>query len=214
MPKGWKWVVLGEAFNLQMGKTPSRSNPAYWTNGTEKWVSIADLKGQKFITTTKELITKEAVDESGIKVVPKGNVIFSFKLSLGKVSITGEDIYTNEAIMALLNNGSVDVDTEYLYYILNYMDWNNVGNIAAKGKTLNKDLISKLSIPIPVTLKEQLRIALSIRQQLELVDKARKAAQEQLETINAMPAVILKQAFKGIVLKEQRNYAKDNTKTN
>lgn len=41
---------LGEIFNLQMGKTPDRHSPKFWNEGTEPWISIADLtKCNKYI---------------------------------------------------------------------------------------------------------------------------------------------------------------------
>ena len=33
---------LKDVFDLQMGKTPSRHNVAYW-GGNNKWISIADI---------------------------------------------------------------------------------------------------------------------------------------------------------------------------
>ena len=84
----WEMVKLGEAFDLQMGKTPSRNNITYWNDGAHKWVSIADIgKAEKHIYKTKETISDLAVVESGIKIVPKNTVIMSFKLSLGKTCI-------------------------------------------------------------------------------------------------------------------------------
>ena len=45
----WINVRLSDMFTLQMGKTPSRNNSAYWC-GVHKWVSIADLgKVSKYI---------------------------------------------------------------------------------------------------------------------------------------------------------------------
>ena len=90
---------LGEIFNLQMGKTPDRHSPKFWNEGTEPWISIADLtKCNKYIENTAEKITATAVDESGIKIIPKNTVIMSFKLSIGKVAITPKEMYSNEAI--------------------------------------------------------------------------------------------------------------------
>lgn len=98
-------VKLSQAFDLQMGKTPSRNNTSYW-NGNKKWISIADIgNAGKYISETKECISDVAISESGIKIVPKGTVVMSFKLSIGKTAITAEDMYTNEAIMAFIDNG-------------------------------------------------------------------------------------------------------------
>lgn len=140
---------LEELFDLQMGKTPARANPDYW-NGSNKWVSISDLSGyDKYVTDTKECISDLGVSESGIKAVPQNTVIMSFKLSIGKTAITTEDIYTNEAIMAFIDKGVCEIDTDYLYYLFSGMDWNKGTNKAVLGLTLNKATLSKKEIDIP-----------------------------------------------------------------
>ena len=63
---------LSELFDLQMGKTPSRDNPAYWDSPQYAWISIADLTSAgKYITDTKESLSALAVEESGIKVIDR-----------------------------------------------------------------------------------------------------------------------------------------------
>lgn len=99
----WKKVKLGDIFNLQMGKTPLRENKLYWNKGEYNWISISDMNfSERYVSFTKEKITNLAVKESGIKIIPKNTVIMSFKLSLGKVKIVKDDIYSNEAIMAFI----------------------------------------------------------------------------------------------------------------
>ena len=59
---------LSELFELQMGKTPSRNNPAYWDSRDNAWISISDLSNAgKYIFNTKEALSDLAIDESGIK---------------------------------------------------------------------------------------------------------------------------------------------------
>ncbi|NLC91325.1 MAG: restriction endonuclease subunit S, partial [Methanocorpusculum parvum] len=51
-------VLLGDVFNLQMGKTPAREQNEYWNNGDNPWVSIADLSSyDKYVAQTKETIS-------------------------------------------------------------------------------------------------------------------------------------------------------------
>ncbi len=140
---------LEELFDLQMGKTPARANLDYW-NGTNKWVSISDLSSyDKYVTDTNECISDLGVSESGIKVVPKNTVIMSFKLSIGKTAITTEEVYTNEAIMAFIDKGICEINTDYLYYLFSGTDWNKGTNKAVLGLTLNKATLSKKEIDIP-----------------------------------------------------------------
>ena len=157
-------VKLSDAFDLQMGKTPARANDAYWNDGSNQWVSIADLsRFGKYVDDTKETITDLAVSESGIKVVPADTVIMSFKLSIGKTAIAKNPVYTNEAIMAFIPNGKYEIDTNYLYHMLSSRDWSKGTNRAVMGATLNKATLGEIEIHIP-PIAEQLEIA-------EILDK-------------------------------------------
>ena len=177
-------IKLRQAFDLQMGKTPARNRSDYW-NGDHKWISIADIgNAGKFLTKTKESITAAGIDGSGIKVVPQGTVIMSFKLSIGKTAITSEDMYTNEAIMAFIDNGKFAVDTNYLYHLCCGTNWTAGTNKAVMGLTLNKATLLEKEIPLP-DINEQHEIATKLdkidaliaerQQQLELIDQAVKS---------------------------------------
>ena len=165
---------LGDVFNLQMGKTPSRNKSSYWNNGEYNWVSISDLSNyQKYVESTKEKISLLAVQESGIKSVPANTVIMSFKLSLGKTAITQESIYTNEAIMAFIPTGKYDVLPDYFYYLFSAKDWSKGTNRAVMGTTLNKALLSEIDVPIP-PIDEQRRIAAVLDKVSDLIAKRRQ----------------------------------------
>lgn len=143
-----------------MGKTPSRNNAEYWNSNEYKWISIADLsKTGKYIRDTKEHLSKQAIDESGIKLIPANTVIMSFKLSIGKTAITAEDMYSNEAIMAFHDKHVVDILPEYLFYMFKFKNWDEGSNKAVMGKTLNKATLSDVEIDV-----------CSIEKQREIVD--------------------------------------------
>ena len=149
---------LKDIFDLQMGKTPSRNNSEYWNTEDYKWISIADLtKTGKYISETKEYLSKRAVLDSGIKVIPANTVIMSFKLSIGKTAITAEDMYSNEAIMAFHDRHIVDILPEYIYYMFKYKNWDEGSNKAVMGKTLNKATVSEVEIDI-CSMEEQIEI--------------------------------------------------------
>lgn len=162
---------LDEIFDLQMGKTPSRSNADYWTDGQYDWVSIADLGTyQKYVEDTKEKISASAVKESGIKSVPANTVIMSFKLSLGKTAITQEPVYTNEAIMAFVPTGKYTVLPDYFYYLFSAKDWTKGTNRAVMGTTLNKATLGAVSVTVP-PLNEQRKIVMVLDKVSDLLAK-------------------------------------------
>ena len=176
---------LGEIFDLQMGKTPSRNKSNYWTDGQYSWVSIADLGTyQKYVGATKEEISEVAVRESGIKSVPSNTVIMSFKLSLGKTAITKEEVYTNEAIMAFIPTGKYDVLPDYFYHLFTGKDWSKETNRAVMGATLNKAMLSEISVPVPL-IDEQRKIAAVLDKVSDLIAKRRQQLDKLDELIKA-----------------------------
>ena len=173
---------LDEIFDLQMGKTPSRNNADYWTDGQYDWVSIADLGSyQKYVEDTKERISALAVQESGIKSVPANTVIMSFKLSLGKTAITQEPVYTNEAIMAFIPTEKYAVLPDYFYYLFSAKDWTKGTNRAVMGTTLNKATLGAVSITVP-PIDEQRKIAAILDKVSDLIAKRH----QQLDKLDEM----------------------------
>jgi len=169
-----KRVKLSDAFDLQMGKTPSRKHLAYWRGGTEPWISIADLSNcGKYIEQTKENITSDAVRESNIKIVPKNTVVMSFKLSIGKAAITKRDMYTNEAIMAFHDRGRYEILTDYLYYFCKGNNWTSGTNKAVMGLTLNKKTLSEQTMLLP-DMPEQEKIVKKLDALQEIISNRQR----------------------------------------
>ena len=173
---------LSEIFELQMGKTPDRHNTDFWTNGTEPWISIADLsKCGKYIENTAESISEEAVVKSGIKIIPSDTVVMSFKLSIGKVAITPRAMYSNEAIMAFISKDVIHIEPTYLYYVLMHHDWDAGTNKAVMGKTLNKATLSEITVNVHEPV-EQLEIVRVLDKAASIID-ARKQQLAELDNL-------------------------------
>lgn len=176
---------LEELFNLQMGKTPSRSVTEYWESGNNKWISIADLsKCGKYIYDTKECLSDIAVPESGIKQIPANTVVMSFKLSIGKTAITSEPMYSNEAIMSFRDRKLVQLLPEYIYYLLLSKNWDDGTNKAVMGKTLNKATLSKVKVNIH-SMQEQQEIVYVLNQATALIELHQQQLQKLDELVKA-----------------------------
>lgn len=167
---------LGQICNIEIGRTPSRNQPKYWGNGYS-WLSIADMKNFKFISETKEQVTDLAIGECNMKLVSQGTLLFSFKLSVGKVGIASKDLFTNEAIAALKIKSEKEVYQPFLYHALGSLNFDGKGDRAVKGITLNKAKLKELLIPLP-PLPQQKRIA-------EILDKADDLRQKNKQLLAA-----------------------------
>lgn len=196
----WPQATLDELCEVSIGRTPSRTEPRYWSGGVFPWVSIADMTGQRDLLQTKEGITKAAIHEAKMKIVPKGTVLMSFKLSLGKVSIAQTDLFTNEAIAALPVKDPTKLDAGYLARALEAINFDEEGNRAAMGRTLNKKSVALLKIPLP-PLEEQKRIAAILDQ----ADALRSLRARTLDKLNTLGQAIFHEMFGDDLRSENRN---------
>jgi len=147
----WEEKRLGQICEISMGRTPPRLNAAMWGDG-HVWLSIADLKS-KVVSESKEQIT--ALATTSMQVIPKGTLLMSFKLSIGRVCFAGCDLFTNEAICSFNN---LQENAEFLYYTLGRTDFSLYGKQAVKGYTLNKESLNLVKVRLPPD-EEQTAIA-------------------------------------------------------
>lgn len=152
-------MTLGDVTdNIFIGGTPDRSKKQYYRNGNHLWLSIKDMNNG-VIFDTNEKINDLGVENSNVKLVKAGTLLFSFKLSVGKTAIAGNDMYTNEAIAALMTNNLID--KKYLQIIIanKYIPLEVTSK--AFGNMLNSKTIPLIKLPLPpLNIQNKLQITL------------------------------------------------------
>lgn len=187
--------ISGLFSDVKIGGTPSRGQSRFF-GGTHLWVSIKDMQGQPLITRTAEMITDAGVASSNCKLVKQGSLLFSFKLTVGRVAFAGGDLYTNEAIAAFdaEEARSAGLDLDFLSLVLPIAASSDNTKNSMGAALLNKDKILNLEIPYP-TFDEQRQIATRLKAQLAEVETARQAAQAQVRDTVLLRSRLLQQAF-------------------
>ncbi len=190
LPRGWKQSEVAALADVAIGGTPSRDIPRYWSNNDldgQPWVAISDLHG-RVIECTSESITEAGITNSNVKLVKRGTVLMSFKLSLGRVAFAGCDLYTNEAIAAFLVNDQVAA--AYLYYALPEAVRTAATDVAIKGATLNKKSLRKLVIEHPVRIVQE-----KIATILSTIDTAIEQTEALIEKYQHIKAGLMHDLF-------------------
>ena len=190
----WKEVRFRDLVNIEIGGTPSRKNPLYWDDNkvTEnRWVSIRDLKG-KYIFETKEHLSDEGIQNSNVKLIARGTVIMSFKLTIGKAAILEAPCYTNEAITALTPKDKTRLDRDYFFQALAVVNFDAEIDQAIKGKTLNKAKLAKLKLMVPSMLEQQ-----AIASTLTDADRVVASERAQLQTLKTEKSALMQQLLTG-----------------
>ncbi|ELN8282712.1 restriction endonuclease subunit S, partial [Campylobacter coli] len=202
LPQGWEVKKLGDIAEIQIGKTPSRNNIDFF-QGENIWLSIRDLKS-KFVSSSSEKISNEAISKTNMKVVPKGTLLMSFKLTLGKTAFAECDLYTNEAIAAIFIKNK-NINKYFLDYVLKFTDLEKYVDNAVKGKTLNKQKLKQIEILLPKNIKEQERIVGILDESFAKIDESIKILEQDLLNLDELMQSALQKAF---------NPLKDNVKEN
>ena len=152
VPKGWEYKPADELFDIGIGKTPLRKETEWFSTNPDdmQWISIKDMGNSGvFITESSEFLTNQAVDKFNIRKIPENTVLLSFKLTIGRVSITTSETTTNEAIAHFKITDKSFLTTEYLYLFFQEFDFNSLGSTSSIATAVNSKTIKGIEILIP-----------------------------------------------------------------
>jgi type I restriction enzyme S subunit len=200
VPTHWGVDILNRIFKINTGFTPSTSNNEFYENGVHDWITIRDLDG-KYVSESKTKLTDIAVQ--GKTIIPKGSLLYSFKLSVGQMAFTTKDIYTNEAIFSVFPSEKLNLN--YYYYLLDRILIHNSNENIYGAKILNQELIKASKLLVPPE-EEQIVIANFLdhkttqindlifkkEQFIQLLEEERVAVINQAVTKGLDPSVAMK----------------------
>ena len=150
LPKGWRKERADFFFNITIGKTPPRAEKQWFTEDGSgmPWISISDMgTDSAFLFETSEGLTLEAIKRHNVKVVPANTVLLSFKLTVGRVSITTTEMCTNEAIVHFVTDD--DFLREYTYCYLKNFHYDELGSTSSISKAINSKIVKAMPFVMP-----------------------------------------------------------------
>ena len=149
IPKGCRVGKAEDFYNINIGKTPPRKEQVWFSSNSSDyiWVSISDLGScGRFVLTSSELLTHEAIKKYNIILVPKDTILLSFKLTIGRVGIAGTELTTNEAIARFITS---DKNREYTYFLLKGYNYEKLGSTSSIATAVNSKIIKAMVVLMP-----------------------------------------------------------------
>jgi len=145
---------LKDMFRITIGRTPPTKEHQWFLNGgfgSVPWLSIKDMDSNTtFLTKTSQYLTKEAVDRFNIPLVEEGDVLLSFKLTVGRVEISSIEMVTNEAIACFKSDTNL---RNYLYCYLKKCNFLSDGdNTSSIGQAVNSTIIKNFPFSVPTNI--------------------------------------------------------------
>jgi type I restriction enzyme S subunit len=149
LPEGWEKKSAESFFEITIGKTPPRAEKQWFVDGKDgtPWVSISDMGDSgTYIFDTAEGLTEDAITKHNVKVIPKGTILVSFKLTVGRVSIATTNMCTNEAIAHFRMD---ETHRSYAYLYLKAFEYDKLGNTSSISKAVNSKIIKAMPFIMP-----------------------------------------------------------------
>ena len=178
-PKGWEKKKLGEVYTIISGTTPDTNEQKYW-NGTNLWVTPAELNNEIYINTTARKITDEAIKAKSLKVIPKFSVLLSSRAPIGKLAINTADLYCNQGFKCFINSKVLHSIYTY-FYLLHRVEYIQSLGRGATFKEVSKEIVANIEIQVP-PLELQNQFAKFV-EQVEKNKENIKSSLNQLETL-------------------------------
>ncbi len=187
LPEGWRWVKLGEVCEIIAGQSPPGITYRKSPEGLPFFQGKADF-GHLYPIARVWCVEPK-------KIALPGDILISVRAPVGPTNIANIKCCIGRGLAAI--RCSEKVERDFLLAFMRYFEpkLTQVGSGSTFDAISRTDL-ENIEIPLP-PLPEQQRIAAILREQMAAVDKARKAAEEELEAINALPAALLRRAFSG-----------------
>ena len=200
---------LGKMFG---GKTPSKSNPAYWQDGDVFWVSPKDMK-RDLIDSSEDKITQLAVKD-GMKLIPNESVLMVTRSGILQhtfpVAINVKEVTINQDIKAFVPNKSL-VLTKYLALVLKGSESKILETCSKAGTTVGSietNLLEKFSLLIP-KINEQKLIVSSVENSFSMIKNVEETVKLAQKRVNLLTQSILAKAFSGELTAEWREQHQD-----
>ncbi|SFU87036.1 restriction endonuclease subunit S [Butyrivibrio sp. M55] len=179
IPDNWKWVRVGDIFNVGTGMTPTKSESRFYLGGTIPWVN-SSLTSNRYIEHVDTMITQYALDNTSLRLYPAHTLIVAMYgqgKTRGQISELLLPATTNQACAALESYSYQEVTTKYVYYcfLFNYEKLRKRAEGTSQ-PNLNVQKIKETIIPFP-PLEEQQRIVAKIEELLPYCEILSKCKQ-------------------------------------
>jgi len=191
LPEGWQWARLGDVCEQErLGIT--RESPDYDRLPYLGLEHVEAETGRILIG----LVTngKSKTKSNNFRFTSEHVLYGKLRPYLNKVALP---VFDGRCTTEIIPLKPIDIEREFLAWLLRRRETVDFAMTSKTGsrmpRTSMRDFM-KMSFPLP-PLDEQRRIVERLEVQLAAADRARRAAQAQLDALDALPAALLREMF-------------------
>ena len=189
--KNWNHELVGEAFNVSSGGTPSTTNEDYWKDGKISWIGSNLCQNNILYQNDGKFISQKGYDNSSAKLFAVDTVLVALVgATIGKTALLKFETTTNQNIAGIDVPNNPNYTPEYVYFALQQMygKFLEIGN--GKFKMANLSFVRNLDIPTPpIVLQNQ------FADFVKHIDKLKFTIKESIEKLNLCYQSLMKEYF-------------------
>lgn len=188
---------LGDYAHITSGVTPARDNSSYWQPAEVAWVKTGEI-GFSPITSVKESISKKAMTECSLTLLPPKTVLIAITgegKTRGRSAVLEISATTNQHSVAVLPNETWDANFLQLWMQSSYHDLRELSEGRGGSRSaLSGAQIKALKVPAPGKIEQQ-HIVARFQAAMTEIDAIENSSKAAVEDINRLPNRLLAQAF-------------------
>ena len=186
----WEQRKLGELADIVGGGTPSTSNLQYW-NGDIDWYAPAEINEQVYVSSSQKKITKAGYENSSVKLLPIGTVLFTSRAGIGKTAILAREACTNQGFQSIVPHKQ-ELDSYFIFS--RSAELKQYGELVGAGSTfveVSGKQMTEMELMMPLALNEQQAIGTYFRR----LDQLLSLHQRKLEKLRQIKKSMLERMF-------------------
>lgn len=194
----WLITCVGNIAQVATGKTPKRTEPKYWDNGSISWLTSSST-GNSITTSAEQFVTELALKECTLKLFGPGTLLLAMYgegKTRGQVTELKLNAACNQACAAIIViEEKVHRSFMKIRLMENYEETRKTA-VGGNQPNLNLNKVREISINLP-SLEEQAQIVNRVEQLFAYADTIEKQVQAALLRVNNLTQSILAKAFRG-----------------
>lgn len=184
----WPVRELDEVVEILNGSTPSKSNADFWRGGNVPWFTVEDIRSQgRNILKTAKYITKEALNKTSIKLLPKESVLLCCTASVGEYAFSEIELTTNQQFNGLVVKDKSKLLPRFLLWLASSFK-EELERLSGKTSFnfVSVGTLKKIKIPLP-PIETQKEIVAELDGYQKIIDGARQVIENYKPAVKVHP---------------------------
>lgn len=198
LPKGWKWVRLGDVALLERGKSKHRprDDMSLFINGTYPFIQTGDVANcniNRIIDRYSKLYNEKGLEQS--KLWPKGTLCITIAANIAETGILGFDACFPDSVVGLIPFSPIR-EVEFFEFFFQAFKKKLIRLAPATAqKNINVNILNTILFPLP-SLNEQKRIAERVAHLMALCNELEKNIEQSKKDSELLMQSVLQEACK------------------